>query len=83
MNDPDIQFNIKTDTDNAKRDLEKANLWPSTEDDFIKFFWRIGFYEAVGMMRESVEKLRCIAAYCLTKQGRDIPKSEIIAACGL
>ena len=83
MNDPSIQFSIKTDTDNAKHDLEIAGLWPSTEDDFIAFFWRIGFCEALSMMRESVDTLRSIAAYCLANQGRDIPKSENIAACGL
>lgn len=34
------------------------------------------------MMRESVDTLHSIAAYCLANQGRDIPKSEIVAACG-
>jgi hypothetical protein len=83
MNDPNVQFRIKTDTDNAKSDLEKAGLWSSTEDEFIRFFWRIGFYEALSMMRDSVDTLRSIAAYCLIHQGREIPKSEIVAACDL
>ena len=83
MNDPHVQRKIKTDTDNAKSDLEKAGLRPSTEDEFIRFFWRIGFYEALSMMRDSVDTLRSIAGYCLANQGREIPKAEIVAACHL
>ena len=83
MNDPNVQFRIKTDTDNAKCDLQKAGLWPFSEDEFIQFYWRTGFSEALNMMRESVETLHSIAAYCLANQGRDIPKSEIVAACCL
>lgn len=47
MNDPNVQFRIKTDTDNAKCDLQKAGLWPFSENEFIQSYWRIGFYEAL------------------------------------
>ena len=83
MNNPSVRLMIKTDTDNAKRDLENAGLCPSTEEEFVSFFWRPGFCDAVSMMRESAEKLRSIAEYCLANLDRDIPKRELVDACNL
>jgi hypothetical protein len=83
MGNPSVQFRIKTDTDNAKRDLEKAGLYPSTEEEFISFFWRTGFDDAVILMRNFMDKLHGIADYCLANLDRDIPKAELVAACNL
>ncbi len=82
MNDPNVQSEIKTDTDNARRDLEKARLWPSTEEEFI-WLWRMGFDLSLTMLRASFDTLVGIAAYCQANQGRDISRSEIVAACRL
>jgi hypothetical protein len=82
MQDPDVLFSIKTDTDNAKRDLEKAGLTISSERDFL-FYWNIGFYEAVSMMRGSQDELHRIADYCMGNLDRVISKAEIIAACNV
>jgi hypothetical protein len=82
MNNPSVLLVIKTDTDNAKRDLQKAGLCPLTEDEFVSY-WRAGFCDAVTMMCDSVEKLRSIAAYCLENLGRDIPRTELVEACNL
>jgi hypothetical protein len=83
MNGASVRCSVKTDTDNAKRDLERAGLSPSTEDEFISFYWRAGFSDAVCMMRESVDKLQSIAEYCLANLDRDIPKSDLVSACNL
>jgi len=82
MHDPDVLFGIKTDTDLAREDLEKAGLPASRERDF-HFYWRIGFYDAVSMMQDSQYNLHRIADYCIDNLGRDVPRAEIIAACGL
>lgn len=83
MGNPNILSSIKTDTDTAKHDLEMASLHPSTEAEFINIFWRGGFDDAVCLMRDSLEKVVCIANYCLVNLDRDIPKSELVEACDL
>jgi hypothetical protein len=60
-----VRFRSKTDTDNAKADLRKAGLYPCPEDEFIAFFCRLGFDDAVCILRDRLEKVRNIAAYCL------------------
>jgi hypothetical protein len=77
-----VRFCIKTDTDNAKRDLEKAGLPTSTEEEFLKF-WSMGFDDAVIMLKDSQDKLCCIADYCLANLDREIPQSELVASCNL
>jgi hypothetical protein len=83
MQDPAVQFRIKTDTDNAKSDLERAGLRPRTEEEFVSFYWRAGFEDAVNMMESSQDKLHRIADYCLANLDREIPKAELVAACDL
>ena len=83
MNDPSVRSRIKTDTDNAKCDLEKAGLCPRTEDEFVNCYWKTGFGNASGLLQERLAELRCIADYCAANQGREIPRSEIVTACNL
>ena len=83
MKSPSVQWRVKTDKDNAKRDLEMAGLFPSSEAEFTWFYWRAGFSDAVSMMEASADKLSCIAHYCLANLDRDIPKAELVSACHL
>lgn len=82
MRNPTVRFWIRTDTDNAKRDLEKAGLTASTEEEFLNF-WSMGFDDAVIMMKNHQDKLHCIADYCLANLDREIPQSELVANCHL
>ncbi len=84
MRNPAVRRSIKTDTDNAKRDLEKAGLlFPSsTEEDFV-LLWSMGFDYAVVMMRSSQDKLHRIADYCRSNLDREIPKAELVERCDL
>jgi hypothetical protein len=79
---PRVRFRIKTDTDNAKRDLERAGLAPTTDEQFVSFYWRTGFHDAVTMMTNSREKLQCIA-YCQANLDREIPQAELASHCDL
>lgn len=78
-----VRFRIKTDTDNAKHDLDMAGLAPTSEEEFVSFYWRAGFHDAVNMMSSSQEKLECIADYCQSNIGREIPRAELARHCGL
>lgn len=51
MNTPSVRYGVKTDTDNAKRDLKRAGFSNSTEDEFISSYRRPKFDDAVSMMR--------------------------------
>jgi hypothetical protein len=84
MGNATIRFRIKTDTDHAKRDLEKAELmFPSSTDEQFLFFWRIGFDNAVIMMSSSQDKLHCIADYLLANPDREILRAELVEKCDL
>jgi hypothetical protein len=83
MGNSAIRFRIKTDTDNARRDLERAGLPVTSEKDFVSFYWRIGFDNAVTMLSSSQEKLNRIAEYCRANLDREIPKEELAANCDL
>lgn len=84
MRNPAVRRSIKTDTDNAKRDLEKAGvLFPSSSEEEFVLFWSMGFEDAVIMMRSSQDKLHCIADYCLSNLDREIPKAELVVNCAL
>jgi hypothetical protein len=83
MSDPEIQFRIRTDTDNAKRDLERGRLTPASEEHFISFFWSVGFQDAVAMMTDSKEKLERVADYCQLNLNRDILREELVRNCRL
>lgn len=84
MQNPSVQQMIKTDTDNAKDDLRKAGLLfqSSTDEEFI-WLWRMGFDDAVNMLRDRQDKLQCIANYCLANLDREISKAELVASCDL
>ena len=83
MSGPEVQFRIRTDTDNAKLDLERGRLTPTSEEEFISFFWSVGFQDAVAMMAHSQEKLECIADYCQLNLARDILREELVRNCRL
>lgn len=83
MSSPSFRYVVKTDIDNAKSDLERAGLPPSTENEFISRYWRTGFSDAKCMMEASVDKLQSIAAHCQANVDRDIPRSELVCACNL
>jgi hypothetical protein len=83
MANPEIRFRIKTDTDNARRDLERAGLVPTGEEQFVSLYWRIGFHDAVTMMGNSQEKLERIADYCQVNLDREIPGAELARNCDL
>jgi hypothetical protein len=84
MGNPAVRFRIKTDTDNAKRDLAKAGLlFPSSSDAEFVFLFSMGFYDAVTMLRNSQDKLHCIADYCLANLDREISKAELVETCSL
>ena len=84
MRDPVVLRNIKTDTDNAKLDLEKAGLlFPSSGDEDFAAWWSMGIGDALCMMRSSEDKLHRIADYCFANQDRDIPRAELVAKCDL
>lgn len=75
---------MKTDTDNARRDLEKAGLlFPSLSDAEFVRWWGMGFDDAACIMRSSEDKLHRIADYCLTNLDRDIPRAELVQKCDL
>jgi hypothetical protein len=78
VTNPEVRFRIKTNTDNAKRDLDRAGFAPTSEEQFVSFYWRVGFQGAVTMMEGSQEKLVRIADYCQLNPGRDIPTSELV-----
>jgi hypothetical protein len=82
MEDAAVRSSIKTDTENVKRDLVKAGL-PSSSDEELLPLWRMGFDDAVNMMRDHQDKLHCIADYCLANLDREISKSELVANCDL
>ena len=81
MSNPEVQFRIRTDTNNAKRDLERGRLTPASDEQFISFFWSLAFQDAVTMMRDSKEKLERIADYCQINLDRDILREEIVRNC--
>lgn len=83
MADPEIRFRIKTDTDNARRDLEGACLVPTSDEQFVSFYWRAGFHDALTMLSNSREKLLCIADYCQANLDREIPQAELVTHCDL
>jgi hypothetical protein len=83
MVDPVVRFRIKTDTDNAKRDLEARGLAPKDEEEFVSFYWRSGFHDAVSMTESSQEKVNRIAEYCLANRDREIPRAELVTNCDL
>lgn len=83
MVDPAVRFRIKTDTDNAKRDLEASGLVPRNEEEFVSFYWRLGFHDAVSMVEISQEKVNRIAEYCLTNRDRELPRAELVTNCDL
>jgi hypothetical protein len=82
MQDAEVCFRSATDRQNAKQDLEKAEIPISNEEDFL-FYWSIGFQDAVIMMMDSQDKLHRIAEYCMNNLDRVIPGDEIITACNL
>ena len=74
MGDPAVRRSIKADTDNAKRDLVAAQLlFSSSSDAEFVHWWRMGFDDAVCLLRSSQDNLQRIADYCLMNQDRDIP----------
>jgi hypothetical protein len=82
MRNPAVRRSIKTDTDNAKRDLEKAGLlFLSSSDEEFVLLWSMGFDDAICMMRSSQDKLHCIADYCLANLDREILRAELVANC--
>jgi hypothetical protein len=83
ISDPNVKQLIKTDTDNAKWDLNRANIRPQNEDHFINVYFRMGFQDAVTIMQGSQDRLNRIADYCLANQGREIPADELVGACDL
>lgn len=84
MRDPSVRRSIKTDTDNAWQDLQSEKLlFPSSSDEEFVHLFRMGFDDAVIMLRSSQDKLLRIADYCLQNQDRDIPIQELIANCDL
>ncbi len=91
MQDSAMQFSIKTDTDHAKETLGKAGLPVTSEEEFISFYWRVGFDHAVNMMssfqdnlqRRADDELHRIANYCLENLDRIILRDEIVTNCGL
>ncbi len=84
MADPAVRWNIKTDTDHARRDLEREKLLhPSSGDQEFLFYWRTGFDDAVIIMRSSQDKLQRIADYLLANPDREILRAEIVENCDL
>ena len=83
MGNAAIRRSIKTDTDNAKRDLEEAGLTVTNEEEFVFSYWRPGFYDALNILRSSKGKLECIADYCLANLDRTILKAELVEKCDL
>jgi hypothetical protein len=83
MATPAVRRSIKTDTDNAKRDLVNEGLPVTSEAEFLSSYWRRGFDDAVIMMRSSVDKLHRIADYCLLNLDRTIPRAELVENCDL
>lgn len=56
----------------------------STDDkEFVSFYFRTGFQDAVILLSSSEEKLNLIADYCLANLDREIAGAEIIEACDL
>ena len=75
---PTVRFRIKTDTDHAKRDLEKAELlFPSSSEEEFLSLWRMGFDDAVIMMESSQDKLHRIADFCLANPDREILRMRL------
>jgi hypothetical protein len=82
MQNPEVRFRIKTDMDNAKIDLERGGL-STASDAQLLLLWRMGFDDAVVMMRGFRRELECIADYCLANLDREIPRAELVEACNL
>lgn len=84
MQDLGVLRSIEGDLLNAKQDLihERLLLPGSSPDEFLSM-WKSRFYEARGFLRDSLDQVRRIAAYCEANQDRDIPAQEIISRCRL
>ena len=84
MSNPAVRRAVKGDTDNARQDLENARLlFPSSSDEEFVWLFRMGFDDAVCMLRGSQDKLLRIANYCLANQNRDIAMAELVDKCDL
>jgi hypothetical protein len=60
----------------------KRNEWRDRESEFLPY-WRTGFDDAFHVMESSQGNIHRIADYCLANLDRDIPGTEVVAACGL
>lgn len=83
MRNPAVLRSLKTDMDNAKLDLKNGGLLPTDEQEFVSDYWRVGFYDALGVLKHSQDKLGCIADHCFGNLDRTILKAELVEKCQL
>ncbi len=83
MGNAEVRFRIRTDTDNATRDLKTAGFPVTSEEEFVSHRWRTGFNTAVTMMESFQEELNRIADYCRENLDREILGAELATNCDL
>ena len=83
MQNPAVLRSVKTDMDNAKLDLAKGGIRVTNEQEFVSDYWRVGFYDALGVLKRSQDKLECISDHCFGNLDRTILKAELVEKCQL
>lgn len=81
MQNPATRLSLKTDMDNAKLDLTKGGIHATSEQEFVSDYWRVGFYDALGVLKHGQDKLECIADHCFGNLDRTILKAELVEKC--
>jgi hypothetical protein len=75
----EVRYRIKTDTDNAKQDLQRHRLITDMNDPTFPPLWEMGLYDALSLLKNRKHTLTAIADYCMANLNRDILREELAA----